>query len=430
MTDTIVPTKSAKEYSNDLAKQREDIAKIFEGKKTAEGTFNLSADEIVEVRRRNEEAGKLAQLLEAASDLETIHTGNDEELKALKTPNGVVFPGTQVVAQGQPLLQQRATKSLGELFTESDAFKNSKGLGKGQIGPAFELDLAEKFGKAVARHGIKALFDTATGYAPQAIRLPEPITPFEEGLSVAALMPEGQTSQNAVPYMEETTTTNAAAEIAEGLAKPESALALTEKTSAVRKIATHLPITDEALEDVPFIESYIDTRLRLFVRQREDGQLLAGDGAAPNLRGILNTAGILTQAKGADPTPDAVYKAMTKIRVQGFMEPTGAVFHPNDWQDVRLLRTADGIYIWGSPSEAGPERIWGLQVVQTSRMTENTALVGAFRLAAQIFRRSELAMQIGWINDQFVKNQRTILVEERLALVVFRPKGFATVTGI
>jgi hypothetical protein len=29
-----------------------------------------------------------------------------------------------------------------------------------------------------------------------------------------------------------------------------------------------------------------------------------------------------------------------------------------------------------------------------------------------------------------VKNQRTILVEERLALVVFRPKGFTKITGL
>jgi len=97
---------------------------------------------------------------------------------------------------------------------------------------------------------------------------------------------------------------------------------------------------------------------------------------------------------------------------------------------VRLLRTVDGIYIWGSPADAGPERIWGINVLQTSQMLENTGLVGSFRAGAQIFRRSDIALSVGWINEQFTHNQRTILLEERLALVVFRPAAFCTITGI
>ena len=63
-------------------------------------------------------------------------------------------------------------------------------------------------------------------------------------------------------------------------------------------------------------------------------------------------------------------------------------------------------------------------------MLENTGLVGAFRAGAQIFRRTDLALSVGWVNEQFTHNQRTILVEERLALVVFRPTAFCMITGI
>jgi hypothetical protein len=44
------------------------------------------------------------------------------------------------------------------------------------------------------------------------------------------------------------------------------------------------------------------------VQHHEDSQLLTGDGNAPNILGILNTSGILTQAKGAAtrcPTPSS-----------------------------------------------------------------------------------------------------------------------------
>ena len=413
---------SAQQLGDDLRKLREDQDATFAKFKSADGALDMPAEAVSEVRERNEAITIAAKAYEAQLEVEGWNQDNTSALKSVGE-RGKARQSDPADDRTRP-----AAKTLGELFTESDAFKSWKpGMKESDL---FTLDLEAQYGKSVAARGIKALFDTATGWAPQAVRLPEAVIPGFEVQSVASLMPEGRTSQNAVPYMEETTTTNAAAEVTEGLAKPESSLALTEKTSAVRKIATHLPITDESLEDVPMVESYIDTRLRTFVQLRENLQLLQGDGAAPNLRGILNVVGVQTQAKGADPTPDAVYKAMTKVRVGSFFEPTAGVFHPNDWQDVRLLRTVDGIYIWGSPADAGPERIWGINALQTSQMLENTGLVGSFRAGAQIFRRSEISVQVGWINDQFIKNQRTILAEERLALVVFRPAAFCTITGI
>ncbi|MCX4468727.1 phage major capsid protein [Micromonospora sp. NBC_01655] len=125
-------------------------------------------------------------------------------------------------------------------------------------------------------------------------------------------------------------------------------------SSPVRKVSTFIPITDEQLEDVDQARGYVDNRLRFMLRQRMDGQVLVGNGTAPNLRGINNVVGIQTQAKGTDPTPDAFYKAMTLIRTVGRAIPDLHIMHPLDWQDIRLLRTADGVYIWGSPSEAGP----------------------------------------------------------------------------
>src|SRR5690606_36472185 len=158
------------------------------------------------------------------------------------------------------------------------------------------------------------------------------------------------------------------------------------------------------LEDVAQAQSYINGRLAFGVRQRLDSQILVGDGSAPNLRGIKNVVGIQTQARGADPIPDAFFKAMRKIRVTGRATPTHHVMHAEDWEQVRLLRTADGVYVWGNPSEAGPERMWGLPVVQCEADSAGTGYVGSFLPAwVSLFERRGIDVQIGYVNAQFTK---------------------------
>lgn len=278
---------------------------------------------------------------------------------------------------------------------------------------------------------IKALFETGAGWAPESVRLPGFVEKATTPPEVIDIIPSGRTSQAAVVYMEETTRTHAAAEKAEGVAFAESTFAMTQRSLTVRKVTDSVPVTDEQLEDVAQAESYLGERLRFGVRQRLSSQCLLGDNVAPNLKGIANFTGLQTQAKGADPTPDAIFKAMTKVRITGRAVPTHVILHPNDWEPIRLLRTADGVYIWGNPSEAGPERLWGLPVIQTSEQTENTGIVGSFLAPwIMLFERSGIDVQVGYINTQFTEGERTIRASMRAALVDFRGAAFCTVTGI
>jgi HK97 family phage major capsid protein len=272
---------------------------------------------------------------------------------------------------------------------------------------------------------------TSAGWAPESTRTGVVVDDITRPVQISDIMPMGRTGMAAVVYMEETTRTHSAAETTEGAAYPESAFVLTQRSSTVRKIADSIPVTDEQLEDVAMVESYVEGRLNFGVQQRVDYQLLQGDGIAPNLQGILNTPSIQTQAKGADPVPDAIYKAMTLVRVTGRAAPTHVCIHSNDWQAIRLLRTTDGLYIWGSPSESGPERIWGLPVVQNEVNTENTALVGSFLLPwITLFERRGVIIERGFVNTQFTEGEQTIRASGRWALVVYRPEAFCTVTGI
>ncbi|MEB3367411.1 phage major capsid protein [Saccharopolyspora mangrovi] len=307
-------------------------------------------------------------------------------------------------------------KSLGESFMDSIAVKGKMG----PVGPTAHLDV-----------DFKSLFDTVTGWTPETTRTGKVVDFATRPVQVTDIFPTGSTQQQAVVYMEETTFTNAAAETAEAGTFPEAALGLIEKSSPVRKTAVWLPITDEQLEDEEHARGYVNRRLPFMLKQRLDGQLLNGNGTAPNLRGVLNVVGIQTHAKGADPIPDAVRKAMTKVRVTGRAMPDNIVMHSNDWQEVRLLRTADGIYIWGSPSETGEARMWGLPVVENDVIVEGTALVGDFGNYSELTSRRGIDVQITNSHaDFFINGKQAVRADVRCALVVYRPTAFCTVTGI
>lgn len=405
-----------KEKQGRLQKLQDDLGKIFKEAKTEDGGIDLMkaemegadskarAEKIAQMNQEMTDLGKeietLQQVLKAEEGLEESKKFTDEPVGTFQHPGGNGEKG----------------KSFGKHFVESDAFKNYHG---GQ-GPSVHLDVE-----------VKTLFQRTAGWAPESTRTGKVVEYATRPIQVTDLIPSTTTTQSSIKYMEETTFTNAAAETAEAGTYPEAALALTEKSVTVEKVAVWLPVTDEQLEDVARVEQYVDNRLRFMLMQRLDEQILTGDGVTPNLLGILNKTGIQTQAKGADPVPDAIYKAITKIRVTGRAIPNATIQHPNDWQDIRLLRTSDGLYIWGNPSEAGPERIWGLGVVQSDAETENTGLVGDFVNFSEVsFRRGVDIQVTNAHSDFFIKGKQAIRADFRCAVIWYRPAAFCTVTSI
>ena len=416
---------TAAELNTTVTQKRGELKALFDAHRNERGEYTHSADQIQEINRRNDELSGLIDQLGKQRGLEDIEAKNREALRDATTPERPNFGG-QPESRGDAAVNG---KTLGELFTESKAYT---GRARGPK-PRFGTDIDGVTLKSLIAEGLeqKTLMTRSAGWAPFVPRIPRVVLSAQRRPVVADLIPQDDTTASSIKFMEETTFTNAAATVAEGAAKPESALAFTERTQLVEKIATWLPVTEEQLDDVPQIRAVIDNRLMLMIQLTEEVQLLTGDGSTPNLQGFLTKTGVQTQAKGADPVPDAIFKAMTLVRFTGFAEPTGVVMHPNDWQDVRLLRTADGLYIWGSPAEEGPERIFGLPVVVTPAITEGTALTGDFQLYSQIFRRMGFRIDISDSHDvYFIYNKLAIRAEERLALCIFRGSAFAKITGI
>jgi HK97 family phage major capsid protein len=84
-----------------------------------------------------------------------------------------------------------------------------------------------------------------------------------------------------------------------------------------------------------------------------------------------------------------------------------------------------------SASSATTDNLWGLPVVVTTSATVGTAVVGAFNTCAEVFRKGGITVEATNSNENdFLTNLIAIRAEERLALAVYRPAGFSTVTGL
>lgn len=323
---------------------------------------------------------------------------------------------------GNDTPNEKGRKSLGEQFVEHASYKNFASDTRVQ-GKVASVD--------VAQIGVKATFTTSASTFTQYDRPPGIILIGNQRLTVADLLAQGQTNANTIRYLQEDTYTNAATAVLEEGQKPEASFDTSEADAPVRKIAVIGRVTDEFFADFPAMRDYIDNRLTFMVGEKEEAYLLNGTGTAPQIKGILQYSGIQTQAKGTDPVETAIYNAITKIRFTGYFEPDGIVMHPNDWAVIATHQDGVGRYIWTDPYNVGPQRLWGLPVVVTTNMTENTALVGGFKMGAQIFRREGIRVESTNSDaSDFQYNRIAIRVEERLALAMYRQKAFCTVTGI
>jgi HK97 family phage major capsid protein len=292
--------------------------------------------------------------------------------------------------------------------------------------------------------GAKA-FDVTSGgtattpfYSPEIRELPQ------RRLFVRSLIPVKPVTNEKFDFLRQTVATFNAAETAAGSAKPTSVLSLERVEDRVRTIA-HLsePVDRSFLLDVDNLRDFVDGQLRLGVLLREDAQCLNGNGTGENLRGILQTSGILTQARAADAHADTVLKGIIKLLAQSNpVVANGLVLNPNDLQTVLLAKDANGNYI---ASDAGAVRVtedgrvflWGLEAIPTIAIAQGTGLVGNFN-EATIYDREQA--RIDWFESGLLaaggtaelasRNQLAARGEERVGFAVHRPTAFCSLTGL
>lgn len=414
-------------------------AKQAAGKELLEKTMRLCAETVVtpasadgktpEVKGRlmtAEEKGAIQALLDEAKGIKAKIDGATGDANLMAEFERLTGGMHQAAAEGNAAREMRELRSLGQQYVTDPAYrawvKDGAHRRQGSLSPGVELR-ATTLDTTAGSGGPLILPDNRPGIVELLFKR----------LVVADLASPGTTDSNTIAYMKETTFTNAADAVAEAGLKPESTLVFAAATSAVRKIAHWIPVTEEMLEDFAQTASIIDARLRLGLDLKEEDEILNGSGVAPHLLGWMTLPGLTAaQARGTDSNMDAIFKQMTTIATTVFVMPDGVVINPINWQTIQLLKNAAGNYMGSGPWAAAQAPIlWGVPVAVTPSIVANTALTGAFKANCQIFRKGGTRVESSNSHASFfINNLVAIRAETRLASVCYREAALGKVTGL
>jgi len=251
-------------------------------------------------------------------------------------------------------------------------------------------------------------------------------------LRILDLIPTGTMDNNVLPYTQESGSFDTAAETSEAGTKPEAAVTFTDETAEAQTIAHWIKIRKQSLADFAALRSIIDSRLRYGVERRLENQILAGNGTAPNLKGILKTSGISVVKYAANEVPmDVVLKGITSVLLNEG-QATGIAVHPLMWEEILKAKAkfgtegGSGEYYGGGPFAVTAQTLWGVPLVASKALPEGEALVADFEIGVQLFIREGVNVLMSDSDqDDFIKNRVTMLAEMRAALAVFRPSVIA-----
>lgn len=324
------------------------------------------------------------------------------------------------------------TRSLGEKFVELDGVRSWLEAGARGTSPVLtaEMDL-----RAVTNVTLGA---TSGGALTRPERLDRIGQDFlDRRVFLADLLPRIPVGQGSVEYVQDQSPladmADKPAETAEAAAKPQAGPTLAVVTEAIPTVPVWANITRQTAADVPQVMGYLDTRLRYALRRRVDKQAINGDGVSPNILGLLARTGIVAYAPGV---AEARYLSIRRgIRLLEDVEavPEIIVLNPADAElfDISNHATA-GLHanpdFAGGLATSGTRSAWGMQQVRSTAVAAGTAMLIDPMAVAILDRQQVAAYMTDSHASNFTSNILTLLLETRVGLALFDPKGVCKIT--
>ena len=261
----------------------------------------------------------------------------------------------------------------------------------------------------------EVLFDIPAQRAPGMANDPRP------RLSLLDVLPRLRVTSNTFEFMRLNGYANGADyQVTEGDLKAEASLPTDIATANIATIAAWIGASKQVVADAPALQQFVRNLLSYGVRRKLETEVIAGVGGAGKISGLTDTGNFtaFTAAAGAS-LADSVGKAQSSLQAAGW-NPNVVVVNPADWDVARQSKGTDGHYTAGSWRDPAPPAIWGLPVVTNAGITAGNMLV-MDTSQVLLLDRQEVTVELGYAEDDFIRNKLRILAELRAGLAVLSP---------
>lgn len=220
---------------------------------------------------------------------------------------------------------------------------------------------------------------------------------------------------------------NNAAKWKKGEAKAKSEFEWKKASAYMETVAHYVPVSKLEMRDYGQLENVINTELLYGLRAKKAEKIVsqAADAANPGIVGLTQNTDILKYTAGAgDTIADSAYKMATDVFLASGYTATHVAMHPYVAEAAQLLKDGDNRYM----NVVINGKLWALSVVQDANLKTAEGKFGMmvyWNGGATVFTKHNDELSIGLVDDQFIRNEYTILAEGTYGLKVARPDAFS-----
>ncbi len=158
------------------------------------------------------------------------------------------------------------------------------------------------------------------------------------------------------------------------------------------------------------------------IMRKLESELIVGAGGTGVVSGLLDPGNFTAHtAASGDSLADAVSKAKAVMDAAGW-NPGLVIAHPTDWEVLCRERESGGAgaYVAGSWRDPTPPSIWGVPVITNAAVTAGSFII-LDPSQVLVLDREDTTIEVGYADDDFVRNRIRILAEMRAGLAVLSP---------